>query len=155
VLSKNVEIKIPKPTILPVVLYGCETWSQTLREEHRQRMLRGISGLWKDEVIGGERKLHNEELRDLYSWPSIIRTMKSRRISWAGLVARMGKTNTYMLFAGTLERRPLGRRRRRWVDNIKMDLREIEWGCVDQIGLLHDRNKWRGLVNSVMNLRAL
>jgi hypothetical protein len=78
-----------------VVLYGCEKWSLTLRDEHKlrvfeHRVLRRIFGAKRDEVIGGWRKLHNEELHDLYSSPSIIRIMKSRRMRWAGHVARMG-----------------------------------------------------------------
>jgi hypothetical protein len=81
-----------KTIILPVVLYGCETWSLTLREEHRlrvceNRVLRGIFGPKRDEVIGGWRKLHNEELHNLYCSPSIIRIIKSRRMRWAGHVA--------------------------------------------------------------------
>jgi hypothetical protein len=89
--------------ILSVVLYGCETLSRTLREEQRRRVyenrvLRRISGPRRDEVMGGWRKLHNEELRDLYSSPSITRIMKSRRLRWAGHVVRMGeKRNTYRL----------------------------------------------------------
>jgi hypothetical protein len=86
-----------------------------------------IYGPKRDEVTGGWRKLHNEELRDFYSSPSIIRIMKSRRIRWAGHVARMGeKRNAYRLLVGKPEgKRPLGRPRRRWVDNIKRDLLEI------------------------------
>jgi hypothetical protein len=86
-----------------VVLYGCETWSLILREEHRlrvfeNRVLRRMFGLKRDEVTGGWRKLHNEELRDLYSSPSIIRVIKSRRMRWTGHVARMGeKRNAYRL----------------------------------------------------------
>jgi hypothetical protein len=86
-----------------VVLYGCGTWSLTLREEHRlrvfeNRVLRRIFGQKRDEVTGEWRKLHNEELRDLYSSPSIIRIIKSRRMRWAGHVARMGdKRNAYRL----------------------------------------------------------
>jgi hypothetical protein len=100
--------------------------------------------------------LHKEELRDLYSSPSIIRIMKSRRMRWAGYVARMGeKRDAYRLLVGKPEgKRPLGRPRRRWVDNIRMDLGEVRWNDVDWIGLAQDRNRWRALVNSVLNLRV-
>jgi hypothetical protein len=151
---------IYKTKILLVMLYGCETWSLTLREEHRLRVfenkvLRRIFGPKRDEVTEGWRKLHNEEFRDLYSSPSIIRIIKSRRMRWAGHVAQMGeKRNAYRLLVGKPGgKRPLGRPRLRWVDNIKMDLLEIGWGGVDSIGLAQDRDKWRGLVNVVMNLR--
>jgi hypothetical protein len=92
--------------ILPVVLYGCETWSLTLREEHRlrvfeNRMLRRIFGPKRDEVTGGWRKLHNEELHILYSSPSIIRMIKSRKMGWAGHIARMeAKRNAYRRLVG-------------------------------------------------------
>jgi hypothetical protein len=88
-------------------------------------------------VTGKLRKLHNEELRDLYSSPSITRIIKSRRMRWAGHVARRGeKRNAYRLLVGKPEgKRPLGRPRRRWVDNIGMDLGEVGWGDVDWIGL--------------------
>jgi hypothetical protein len=107
-------------------------------------------------VTGGWRKLHNEELRDLYSSPSIIRVIKSRRMRWAGHVARMGeKRNAYRLLVEKPEgKRPLERPRRRWANNIKIDLLEIGWGDVDWIGLARDRDKWRALVNAVMNLRV-
>jgi hypothetical protein len=97
-----------------------------------------------------------KELHDLYSSPSIISVMYSRRMRWAGHVARMGeKRNAYRLLAGKPEeRRPLGRPRRRWVGNIMMDLLEVEWGDVDWIGLAQDRDRWRALVNSVLNLRV-
>jgi hypothetical protein len=97
-----------------------------------------------------------KELRDLYSSPSIIRIIKSRRMRWAGHVARMGeKRNVYRLLVGKPEgNRPLGRPRRRWVDNIKIDLLEIGWGSVDWIGLAQDRDRWRALVNLVLNLRV-
>jgi hypothetical protein len=100
--------------------------------------------------------LHNEELRDSYSSPSIIRIIKSRRMRWAGHVARFGKKrNAYRLLVGKPERnRPLGRPRCRWVDNIRMDLGRVGWGNVDWIGLAKDRNRWRALVNSVLNLRV-
>jgi hypothetical protein len=125
-------LRIYKTIILPVILYGCETWSLTLREEHRLRVsenkvLRRIFGPNRDEVTGGWKKLHNEELHDLYSSPSIIRIIKSRRIRWAGHVTRMGETrNAYRLLVGKPEGKgQLGRPRRRWADNIKMDLVEV------------------------------
>jgi hypothetical protein len=105
-LSKNFKIRIYKIIILPVVLYGCETWPLTLREEYRlrvfeNRVLRRIFGPRRDEVTGEWRKLHNEELRDLHSTPSIIRIMKSRRMRWVGHVARMGeKRSAYRLLVG-------------------------------------------------------
>jgi hypothetical protein len=101
-------------------------------------------------------KLHNEELRDLYSLPNIIRIIKSRRMTWAGHVARMGeKRNVYRLLVGKPEgKRPIGRPRCRWVESIRMDLREVGWGDVGWIGLAQDRNRWRALVNSVLNLRV-
>jgi hypothetical protein len=144
-----------------VVLYGCETWSLTLREEHRlrvfeNRVLRRIFRPKRDEVTGEWRKLHKEQLRDLYSSPSIIRTIKSRRMRWAGHIARMGeKRNAYRLLVGKPEgKSPLGRPRRRWVDIIRMGLGEVGGGDVDWIGLAQDRNRWRALANSVLNLRV-
>jgi hypothetical protein len=105
--------------ILPLVLYRRETWSLTLREEHKlrvieNRLLRKIFGPKRDEVTGECKKLHNEELRDLYSSPSIIRIIKSRRMRWAGHVARMEeKRNSYRLLVGKpAGKRPLGRPRR-------------------------------------------
>ncbi|KAJ4452252.1 hypothetical protein ANN_03770 [Periplaneta americana] len=122
--------RIYKAVILPVVLYGCETWTLTLREEQRLRVfenkvLREIFGTKRDEVTGEWRKLHNAELHALYSSPDIIRNIKSRRSRWAGHVARMGESrNAYRVLVGRPEgKRPLGRPRRRWEDNIKMDLR--------------------------------
>jgi hypothetical protein len=94
-LSKNIKIRVYKTTIFPVVLYDCETWSLTLREEHdlrvfENRVLRRIFGPKRDEVSGGWRILHNEEFRNSYSSPSIIRMIKSMRMRWERLVARMG-----------------------------------------------------------------
>jgi hypothetical protein len=118
--------------------------------------LRRIFGPKRDGVTGGWRKLHNEELHNLYSLPSIIRITNSRRIRWAGHVARMGeKRNVYRLVGKPEGKRPLGKPRRRWIDNIKMDLLEIGLRVVDWIGLAQDRYSWRALVNSVMNLRVL
>jgi hypothetical protein len=119
-------------------------------------VLRRIFGPNRDGVTGGWRKLHNEELHNMYSSPSIIRIMKSRRMRWAGHVARMGeKRNVYRLLVGKpVGKRPLGRPKRRWIDNIKMDLVEIGLSVVDWIGLAQDRYRWRALVNAVMNLRV-
>jgi hypothetical protein len=106
-------------------------------------------------VTGGCRKLHNEELHNLYSSSSIIRIIKLR-MRWAGHVAGMGeKRNVYRLLVGKPEgTRPLGRPRRRWIDNIQMNLLEIGVNVVDWIGLAQDRYRWRALVNSIMNLRV-
>jgi hypothetical protein len=118
------------------------------------RVLRRIFGPKRDGLTGEWRELHNEELHDLYSSPSIIRIIKSRRMRLAGHVARMGeKRNVYRLLVGKPEgKRPIGRPRRRWIDNIKMDLLEIELNVVDWIGLAQDRYRRRALVNAVMNL---
>jgi hypothetical protein len=120
------------------------------------RVLRRIFGPKRDEVTGEWRKLHNEELRDLYSSPSIIRIIKARRMTWVGHVARMGESRiAYRLLVGKpAGRRQLGRPRRRWVDHINMDLLEIGCGGVDWIGLAQDRDRWRALVNAVMNVWA-
>jgi hypothetical protein len=120
------------------------------------RVLRRIIGPKRDEVAGEWIKLHNEELRDLYSSPSIIRIIKSRRMRLGGHVARRGEKKTaYRLLVGKPEgKRPLGRPRRRWVDNISIDLGEMGWVGVVWIGLAQDRNRWRALVNSVLNLRV-
>jgi hypothetical protein len=120
------------------------------------RVLRRTFGPKRDEATGEWRKLHNEELHDLYSSPSILRIIKPRRMRSAGNVARMGeKRNTYRLLVGKPEgRSPLGRPRRRWVYNISRDLVEVGWGDVDWIGLAQDRDRWRALVNVVMNLRV-
>jgi hypothetical protein len=127
-LTRNVKVKIYKTIILPVVLYGCETWSHTLREEHRLRMfenrvLRRIFGPRRDEVTGEWRKLHNEELHILYCSANIIKRIRSRRMRWAGHVARMGEErNVYtVLMESQKERNHLddqgvdGRMRSEWI----------------------------------------
>jgi hypothetical protein len=134
----------------------------TLREENRlrvfeNRVLRRIFGPKRDEVTREWRKLHSEELHILYSSPSIIRQIKSRRMRWAGHVACMGaERNVYRVLMGKPEgKRPLERSRHRWEDGIKMDLRETGWGSVDWIQLAQDRDRWRALVNTVMTFRVL
>jgi hypothetical protein len=148
-LSRNVKVKLYTTIILPVVLYGRETWYLTLFEEHRLRVfenmvLRRIFGPKRDEVTGEWRKLHNEELHNLYSSLDIIRQVKSRRMRWAGHVARMGEERkVYKALAGKPEgKRPPGRPRRRWEDGIRMDLREIGLVGVDWIRLAQDRDWW-------------
>jgi hypothetical protein len=133
-----------------------------LREWHRlrvlgNRVLRRILGPKREEVTGEWKKLHNEELHNLYSSLNIIRQIKSRRMRWAGHVERMGEErNVYRVLMGKPEgKRPFGRPRCRWEDGIRMDLREIGWGRVDRIQLARDRDRWRALVNTVMNLRVL
>jgi len=160
-LSKNLKIKIYRTIILPVVLYGCEAWSLESREERKLRVfekmvLRRISGPRRDEVTGEWRRLHNEELNELYSSPNIVRMIKSRRMGWAGHVAGMGEERgVYRVLVVKPEgKRPLGRPRRRWVDNIRMDLQEVGCGYMDWIGLAQDTDRWRTLVSAVMNLRV-
>ncbi|KAJ4441958.1 hypothetical protein ANN_11822 [Periplaneta americana] len=143
-------------------LFNCETWTLTLREEHRLRMyenkvLRKIFGAKRDEVTGEWRKLHNTELHALYSSPDIIRNIKSGRLRWAGHVAHMGESrNSYRVLVGRLEgKRPLGRPRRRWEDNIKMDFREVGYDNRDWVNLAQDRDQWRAYVRAAMNLREV
>jgi hypothetical protein len=133
------KVRIYKTIILPVVLYGRETWSLTVREEHKlrvfeNRFLRRIFGPKRDGVTGGCRELHTEKLHNLYYSPSIIRIIKLRRMGWAGHVAQMGeKRNMYSLLVGKPEgRRSLARPRRRWIDNIKMDLFRDRIECCGQ-----------------------
>jgi hypothetical protein len=161
-LCRNVKVKIYKTIILPVVLYGCETWSLMLREEHRlrvfeNRFLRKIFGPKGDEATGEWRKFHSEELHNLYSSPDIIRQVKSRRMRWAGHVARMGEERkVYTVLVGKPEgKRTLGRPRHRWEDGVRMDLGEIGLKGVDWIRLAQDRDWWRAVVSAVMNLRVL
>ena len=145
---------------MPVVLCGCETWSLELREESRLKvfanmLLRRIFGPARDEVTGEWRKLHNEELSDLYCSPNTIWVIKSRKMKWAGYVARMGKRGcVYRVLVWTRGcKRPLGKPRNRREYNIKLDLKEVRWG-VDWIDLAKDRDRWRALVSAVMNIRV-
>jgi hypothetical protein len=102
------------------------------------------------------RNLHDEELHSLYSTPSIIRMIKSRSMGWVKHVARTGaKRNARRILVGKPEeKRPVGKPKPRWMDNIKMDLKEIGWGDVDWIDLAQDRDQWRALVHTVMNFRV-
>ena len=124
---------------MPVVLYGCETWSLTLREKHRLRVFENrvlrIFGTRRDGVTSEWRKLHNEELNDLYCSPNIMRVIKSRRLRWAGHVARMEEgRGVHKVLVG----KPEGKRR----------------GCGDWMELAQDRDSWRAIVSTVMNFRV-
>jgi len=119
-------------------------------------VLRRIFGPRKDEVTGEWRRLHNEELNDLYCSPNIVRVIKSRRMRWAEHVARMGEERgVYRVLVGKPEGKiPMGRPRCRWVNNIRMDIQEVGCGYMDWIGLAQDRHRWRTLVSAVMKLRV-
>jgi hypothetical protein len=154
-LCKNIKIRIYRTIILPAVLCGCGIWSLTLMEKHRMRVLRRIFWQKRVEMTEGWRKLHNEKLHNLYSSSSTIRMIMSRRMKWAGYVARMGEAECNTIWVGKPEgKRPLWRTRRRWVNNIEMDFREIEWGGMDCIDLAQDKDHWKAFVNTVMNLRV-
>jgi len=119
-------------------------------------VLRRIFGPGRDEVTGEWRRLHNKELNDLYSSPNIVRVIKSRGMRWAGHVARMGEERGVcrVLLEKPEGKRPMGKPRRRCVDNIRMDLQEVGCECMDWIGLAQDRDSWQTLVSAVMNLRV-
>jgi hypothetical protein len=146
---KKPMIKIYKTVILPVVLYGCKTSSLTLRGEHTLRVLENrllrIFGP-KREVDGLCRKLHNDELHSLYSSPNIVRVIKSGRLRWAGHVAHMGEgRGVHGVLVGKPKwKRPLGRPKFRWEDNIKLDLRETGIDGANWIQLAQDRVREHG-----------
>jgi hypothetical protein len=119
------------------------------------KVLRRIFGPTRNEVTGKWRKLHNEELNELYSSPNIVRVIKSRKMRWARHVARMGeRIGVYRVLVGKPEgKRPIGRIRRRCEDNIKINLQKVECGGINWIDLVQDKDRWRELVNAVMNLR--
>jgi hypothetical protein len=132
-----------------------------LREERRlrvfeNRVLRRVFGPKNDEVTGEWRKLHKEELNDLYSLPNIVRVVKSRRMRWAGHVAHTGEDRgVNRVLVGKPEgKRPLGRPRRRWEDNIKMEFQKVGGVSGDWMELAHDRDRWRALVGRVRNFRV-
>jgi hypothetical protein len=128
---------------------------ETQNKGFENRVLRRIFGPKREEDRSW-RKLHNDELHSLYSSPNIFRVIKSRSMRWAGQVVRMGEgRGVYKVLVGRSEgERPLGRPRRRWEDNIKLDLREIGIDGADWIRLAQDRVQWRAFVNTVMNLRV-
>ena len=160
-LSKNLKIKIYRTIILPVVFYGCETRSLTLREERKLRVfenmvLRRIFGPRRDEVTGEWRRLHNDELNDLYCSPNIVRVIKSRRMIWAGHVVRMGEERgVYRVLVGKPEgRRPLGRPRCRWWIILGQISRRWDVGIWTGLGWPRI-DRWRTPVSVVMNLQVL
>jgi hypothetical protein len=146
-LSKSRKIRIYKIIILAVFLCGCETWSLTLRVGHRLRVfdnraLRIIFGPKRDEVTGDWRKLHNEELHNLYSLPNKMRMIKWRRMRWEAHVAPMGEErNSYRILVGKPEgKRSLWKPRCRWVDNIKIGVKDIRCDGMDWIDLAQDKD---------------
>jgi hypothetical protein len=144
-----------------MVLYGYETWSLTLREQCRlkvfeNRVLRRVFGPKRNEVTREWRRLHNEELNDLYPLPNILRVVKSRRMRWAGHVARMGEERGVhrVLVGKPEEKRPLGILGRRWENNIMTDLQEVGGGHGDWMELAQDRDSLQALVSTVRDFRV-
>ena len=161
ILSRNTKIRIYRTIILPVVLYGCETWALTRQQEDRfrvfeNRVLRKIFGAKRDEETGEYRRLHNRELEELYDSPSIVRIIRSRRARWAGHVARMGEDRTArrVLEGRPGGNRPLGRPRQRWEDGVRKDVEGVGFRQVSWRELAQDREEWRACVQAVMSFRA-
>jgi hypothetical protein len=119
-------------------------------------VLRRVFGTKRDEVTGEWRKLHNEKLNHLYSLPTVVRVIKSRRMRWAVHEVRLREERgVYRILVGKPEgKRPLGRPTRRWVDNMKMVLREVDCGVIDWVELAQDRYRWMVIENAVINLRV-
>ena len=147
--------------LLITLVEGFVTWSLTLRKERRlrvfeNRVLRRVFGPKRNEVTGEWRKMHNEKLNDLYSLPSIVWVVKSRQMRWAGHVVCMGEDRgVQRVLVGKPEgKRPLGRSRHRWEDNIKMDLQEVGGGRGDWMELAQDRDRWRAFVGTVRGFRV-
>jgi len=136
----------------------CFLWRQNNPEVNYSptRVLRKVFGPKRDEVTGEWKKLHNEELNDLYSLPNIVRVVKLRRMRWAVHVGRMGEDRGVqrVLVWRPEGKRPLGRPRRRWEDNIKMDLQDVGGGRADWMELAQDRDRWRALVGTVRDVRV-
>jgi hypothetical protein len=155
------KLKIYRTIILSFVLYGWETWSLTLREGRRlrvfaNRVLRKTFGPKRDEVRGEWRKLHNEELNDLYCSPNLVRVIKSRRNGWVVYVACMGVgRSVFRVLVGKPEgKRPLGTPRRRWEDNIKMYFQEMGCEGMDWTDVVQVTDRWLTPVNAVINFRV-
>ena len=125
--------------------------------EVKRKLANGVRREYSSHYLGTWCiQLHNEELSDLYSLPNIVRVVKSRRMRWLGHVAHMGEgRGVHRVLVGKPEgKSPLGIPRRRWEDNIKMDLQEVGGGCGDWMELAQVRDRWRALVSTVMNLRV-
>jgi cell division protein FtsL len=159
-LEENKTLFLLLIIILPVVLCVCVTWSLTWREERtlrefENRMLRRIFGPKRDEVTGEWRELHYEEFNDLYWSSNIVQMIKSRTRLAEHVDSKGERRNLYRVLVRKPDgKRPLGRPRRKWEDNIKMDLHEVWCVGMDWIDLAQDRDSWRALVNEVMNHRV-
>jgi len=146
-LSKNLKIKIFKTIILSVVLYGCEAWSLTLREEYRLRV-------FENRIL---RRIFEPTISNfiVLSFTNTVRVIKSRRLRWGGHIARIEVRNAFKILTGIPAGKiPLGRPRLRWEDNIKKDIKEIGVNTRNWVDLSQDRNYWRALVNAALNLRV-